>query len=255
MRRVLVLTAAVVVLAANAWTLIVTWRNRGGPSGGTMELTERELRLVQVPWESTATSLELSWDILESPGGRRRPAWLDATKLEELGFDCNLPVDSPNAKEHYTSMPPMLVFVVLEYEGEAWRQARRGDPEPETRLFVVDVGRDARRLRDRYADTKSHVITRGVVRLLYQERSPEDGALLATPRLRGRIETVLPSQIFVPRPHSRVLEEFRHRGPPAPEPPEGEPRFAVTVSWGSNYEPWVHGVRPLTPRSPEREIQ
>lgn len=251
MRRVLVSAAAVVVLAANAGTLVVTWRNRSGPSGGTMELTERELRLVPVPWESTAMSLELSWDVLESPGGRRRPAWLDATKLEELGFDCSLPVDGAHAKEHYASMSPRLVFVVLEYDGEAWRQARQGDPEPKTRLFVVDAGRDARRLRDRYADTKTHVITRGVVRLSYEERNPEDGARLATPRLRGRIETVLPSRIFVPRPHSRVLERLRHRGARSPEGLEGEPRFAVTVCWGSNYEPWVQGVRPLTPRSPE----
>ena len=255
MRRVLVLTAAAVVLAANAWTLIAARCNRGGPSRGTMELTERELRLVQVPWESTATLLEVRWDVLsEPPRYRGPPAWLDATKLAELGFDCTVPVSSPNAKEHYTSMPSVPVYLVLEYEGEAWRQACR-DREPKTRLFVVDAGRDARRLRDKFADTKRYVITRGVVRLSYQER--DNGNRLATPRLQGRIQSVLPSQIFVPQPYGRRLEGFRHRGrgPRTPEPPEGEPRFAVTVSWGSNYEPWVHGVRPLTPRSPERETQ
>jgi len=264
MRRVLVLTAAAVVLATNAWTLIAAWRNRSGPSGGTMELTERELRLVQVPWESTATSLELRWSVAPGKsaveGTLIAGSWLDATKLEELGFDCSVPVDSPNAKEHYTSMPRMLVFVVLKYvvEGEGWWQAGRGDPEPETRLFVVDAGRDARRLRDKFADTKRYVITRGVVRLSYQEHSIPDGIPLPKPRLQGEIVSVLPSDIFVPRPHSRVLEEFRHRGPPTPEPPEppeGEPRFAVTVSWGSNYEPWVHGVRRLTAESLERKAQ
>ena len=251
MRRVLVLTAAVVVLAANTWTLIAAWHNRSGPSGCAVELTERELRLVQVPWESTATLLELSWDVLsDTPRDRGPPAWFDATKLAELGFDCTVPVSSPNAKEHYTSMPLALVFVVLEYEGEAWRQARR-NREPKTRLFVVDAGRDARRLRDQYADTKRYVITRGVVRLSYQERSFPDGTPLATPRLQGRIVSVLPSQIFVPQPYSRRLEAFRHRGPPAPQPPEEKPRFAVTVSWGSNYEPWVRGVRPLYSARPE----
>ena len=250
MRRVLILTAAAVVLAANAWTLIAAWRNRSSPSGGTVELTEREVRLAQVPWESTATLLELRWDVLsDSPRDRRRPAWLDATKLAELGFDCTVPVGSPNAKEHYTSMPSALVFVVLEYEGEAWRRAPQ-DREPKTRLFVVDAGRDARHLRDRYADTKRHVITRGVVRLWYQDRSVADGTPLATPRLQGWIESVLPTQIFVPQPLSRRLEGFRHRGPPKPDSSEEEPRFAVTVSWGSNYEPWVRGVRLLTPQSP-----
>jgi len=252
MRRVLLLTAAVVVLAANAWTLIATWRNRSGPSGGTVELTEREVRLVREDWETTVTLLDVRWDVVSDAHGDA-PAWLDATKLAELGFDCTVPVGSPNAKEHYTSLPSALVFLVLEYEGEAWRQARRGDPEPETRLFVVDAGRDARRLRDKFADTKRYVITRGVVRLSYQER--DNGNRLPTPRLQGRISSILPSQIFVPRPQSRVLEEFRHRGPPPPEPPEGEPRFAVTVSWGSNYEPWVHGIRRLTAESLERKTQ
>jgi hypothetical protein len=255
MRRLLVLTAAVVVLASNVSGPITAWRNRSGASGGTMELTERELPLVQVPWESTATLLELSWDVLSDiPGDHGRPAWLDATKLAELGFDCTVPVDSPHAKEHYASMPPAVVFLVLEYEGQAWRQARR-DRKLTTRLFVVDAGRDAGGLRDRYPDTKSHVITRGVVGLLYQERSIPEGTPLATPRLQGRIETVLPSQIFVPQPDSWLLEGLRHRGPPAPEPAEGEPRFAVTVSWGSNYEPWVRGVRRLTVDAPERKAQ
>ena len=253
MRRVLVLTAVAVVLAANAWTLVAAWRNRSGPSGGTMELTEREVHLVQVPWESTATLLELSWDVLaDTPRGRRCPAWLGATKLAELGFDCTVPVSSPYAKEHYAALPPALVFVVLEYEGEAWRQAH-SDRERRTRLFVVDAGREPRQLRDRYADTKRYVITRGVVRLQYQERSFPDGPPLPAPRLQGWIENVVPSQIFVPQPFSRRLEVFRHRGSPATQPSEKKPRFAVTISWGSNYEPWVRGVRQLEPEEAERE--
>lgn len=250
MRRVLVLTAVAVVLAANAWTLIAAWRNRSAPSGGTVELTERELRLVEVPWESTATLLELRWDVVsDPPEDRGPPAWLDAAKLAELGFDCTVPVDSPGARAHYASAPPAVVFLVLEYEGDAWRQAPP-DRRAKTRLFVVDAGRDARQLRDRYPDPERHVIARGVVRLSVQRRRPADGVRLARPRLQGRIETVLPSRIFVPQPYSRALEEFRHRGPPGPEREE-QPRFAVTVSWGSNYEPWVHGVRRLTPQAPE----
>lgn len=255
MRRGLVLTAAAVVLATNAWTLIAAWRNRSDPNGGTLELTERELPLVPVPWENTATLLELRWNVVsDTPEDRGPPAWLDATKLAELGYDCTVPVGSPDARAHYTSLPSALVFLVLEYEGEAWQQARR-DRKPRTRLFVVDAGRDGRRLRDRYPDTKTHVLTRGVVRPFYQEHSIPDGTLLATPRLRGWIVNILPSQIFAPQPHGGVLEEFRDRGSPAPEPSEREPRFAVTVSWGSNYEPWVQGVQRLSAESLERKSQ
>jgi hypothetical protein len=220
-----------------------------------MELTERELPLVQVPWESTATMLELSWDVLSStPGNRRSPAWLDATKLAELGFDCSVSVGTPNAKEHYASMPPASVVLVLEYEGQSWRQAPH-DRRLATRLFVVDAGRDAGTLRDRYPDTKTHAITRGVVGLSYQDRSIPEGTPLATPRLQGWIGTLLPDQIFVGMPDGWLLEELRHRGPPSPEPAEGKPGFAVTVSWGSNYEPWVRGVRRLAADAPERAAQ
>ena len=224
-------------------------------SGGTLELTERELPLVQVPWESTATLLELRWDVMsDTPDDRGPPAWLDATKLAELGYDCTVPMNSPNAKEHYTSLPPALVFLVLEYEGEAWRQACR-DRKPKTRLFVVDAGRDADRLRDRYPDTTTHVLTRGVVRPFYQEHSLPGGTLLATPRLRGWVVNALPNHVFAPQPHGRVLEDFRDRDPSAAESSEREPRFMVTVSWGSNYEPWVQGVRRLTAESLETNAQ
>jgi hypothetical protein len=250
MRSVLLLTAAVVVLAANAWSLIAAWRNRSGSPESTVELTERELRMAEMPWESTATLLELRWDVLSDPPREHGPpAWLDAAKLAEIGFDCTIPLSSKNAKEHYASMPSMLAYLVLEYEGDAWRQASR-DRKPKTRLFVVDAGSDARLLRDRYPDAKRHVVVRGVVRLSYQDRSFPDGTLLATPRLQGWIANVLPSQVFVPRPHNRHLEALRHRGPPTEQPDGEAPRFAVTVSWGSNHEPWVRGVRPLVPQSP-----
>ena len=38
-------------------------QNRSDAIGGTLELTEREARLVEVPWESTVTMLDLSWDV------------------------------------------------------------------------------------------------------------------------------------------------------------------------------------------------
>jgi hypothetical protein len=215
-------------------------------------LTEREARLVEVPWESTATRLELRWDTLPDPGRDwGPPAWLDATKLVELGFDCTVPLTDPQAKEHYRSLPFASVFVVLEYAGETWRNAPV-DREKETRLFVVDAGRNAGRLRQRYADTETYIITRGLVRLTYEDRGFRDDAPLASPRLQGWIESVVPGQIYVPQPYSRQLEEFRHRGPPTDKPREGGPRFAVTVAWGSNYEPWVREARRLAPEGAER---
>jgi len=244
MKHMLVVTAAAVVVVANAWCLIAARCNRSEASGGTLELTEREARLVDVLWESTAILLDLRWTVRRPLENRRNsPAWLDATKLAELGFDCTVPLTSPYAKEHYRSLPSKIVFVVLEYEGES-RQQTRHDRE-ESRLFIVDAGREAGPLRNRYADTERYAISRGVVGLSYREHNSTDGTPLTTPRLQGRIWYLVPNEVFVPNPMGRRLEGLRRRGTPARELPEGEPRFAVTVSWGSDHEPWVREVRRL----------
>lgn len=247
MRLTVIIAAAAVVVVANAWALVAARRNQGRAEGGTLELTEREVPLLRVPWETTATQLELHWDVLsDAPAGDGPAAWLDAAKLAELGYDCSVALDDAQAREHYNSLPPVEVFVVLEYEGAAWRKSQRG-PEMGTRLFVVDAGHDAVHLRQQYPGDNTHVITRGSIRPFYQERSIPDGATLAAPRLRGWVQDILPSRIFVPPPHGAALEAFRDQGPPDSEPAETAPRYAVTVSWGSDYEPWVLAVRRLTP--------
>ncbi|MCU0961298.1 MAG: DUF4824 family protein [Pirellulaceae bacterium] len=247
MKLTVVVAAAAIVVVSNAWALVTAWRNQSHADGGTLELTEREVPLLRVPWETTATQLELHWDVLsDAPAGDGPAAWLDAAKLAELGYDCRVALDDPQAREHYNSLPPVEVFVVLEYADEAWRKAQPRQ-ETRTRLFVVDAGRDAARLREQYPGDNRHVIVRGIIRPFYQEHSIPDGAPLSAPRLRGWVQDVLPSRIFVPQPHGAALEEFRDQGPPDSEPAETAPRFAVTISWGSDYEPWVLAVRRLTP--------
>jgi hypothetical protein len=249
-RAILVLAAAAVVLVSTVWVVISAKRNQSDASGGTVELTERELRLPPMPGDSTAILLELNWDSSAStPDDEGSPDWLNVAKLAELGFDCHVPVTSPDARDHYSSMPPALVCLVLEYEGEAWKAAsREGDaktrPFPKTHLFAVDAGRDARRLREKYPDRARHIVTRGVVRPFLQERSRRDRTPLAQPRLRGWV-SIVPNEIFVPQPHSKALQALRRRPDRAHEEGEGEPRFAVTVSWGARYEAWVQGVRLL----------
>ena len=255
MRRALLWTTAGIVLLATAWALIAAWRNRQEPRGGTVELTERELRLAPMLGESTVTLLNLEWDVLsDKPRDQGPPAWLDGKKLAELGFDCAIPVTSAIARRHYGSTSARPVFLVLEYEGDAWQQAH-AQRKTTTRLFVVDAGRDARSLRQRYPDTARHILARGLVRPFLQDREGPDDTLLAVPRLRGRVLTLLPGQIFVPRPHNRLLNKFRSNDPSGREEEEREPRFAVTVSWGSNYEPWVTAVRELTPEAPPKKAE
>jgi hypothetical protein len=59
--------------------------------------------------------------------------------------------------------------------------------------------------------------------------------------------------VFVPRPQNRALHALRRIGSDQPDAsPPKEPRFAVRVCWGANYEPWVADARLLTAASASR---
>ncbi len=244
MKRPLVLAAVVVVIVASMWVLVGTRRNQSEATGGTLELTERELRLPSLMGESTVLALELDWAVgFPVEGNHPFPRWLTAEKLAELGFDCHVPVTSPDARDHYRSQPHRLVYLVLEFEGEGWKEVGPDSARRRTHLFVIDAGCDPRQLREQHPDTDRCIITRGIVRILWQDRDFESQTLLARPRLHGSILMVQPSQVFVPKPHSAMLQGLRGRGERTEA--EAEPRFAVRVSWGRNYEPWIENVRRL----------
>lgn len=254
-RTLLVLAAAAVVLASHGWALLSAKKNRADTRGGTLELTERELRLPPMIGDSTALLLELNWAVpSDDPDDARSPAWLNEAKLSALGFDLRVAPISPNARDHYAALSPLAVFLVLEFEGEAWKAAERQPttrPErrPRTRLFVVDAGRDPDRLRQQYPDGARHAITRGAVRLSLQDRPLKDGTPRSQPRLRGWIEAVLPGEIAVPPPHSKTLQTLRRREEELADRTEKEPRFTAKIAWGAGYLPWVQDVRVLSPQA------
>ena len=246
MRRVLLTAAASLVLVANLWAVWQAWRNHQAPKGGNLELTDRELRLLPTAAESTATMLRLNWNV----GGtgeeqHRAPEWLDRTRLTELGFDCSVAANGPGARRHYTSLPSRPVYLAVEYRGEAWRNAG-AKAQARSGLFIVDAARDADRLRARYPDPQRHIICRGLVRLSFREQD-RNGASLSMPRLEGRIESLRPSELFVPLPYNRALGRLGQPDLDAPpDKPPKEPRFVARICWGANYEPWLESVRLAT---------
>lgn len=245
MKHIMIIGAGVVVLVTQVSALWSVSQNRREAPGGTIELSEHELNLPRASSESTAIFLQLEWDTLTAPEDPRRlPVWLDAAKLSQLGFNCHIPVSHPRASAYYKSLGARPVFVVLEYAGEAWKNAPT-DRRQKTRLFAVDAGRDAHKLREQYADTNRHIVTRALVGLIFQERSVPDRKLLPEPRLQGRINWIMPSRIFVPRPHSQVLQGLRGRDDDDKDPDDRAPRFAATIAWGKRYEPWVTAIRRL----------
>jgi hypothetical protein len=254
--------AAIVVIVSNAFTLWAARANRAGEPEAVLELTERELRLpLMREADNTAVALRLEWTDLEpawrGPGTEQAPAWFGAAKLASIGFDTSLPVTRENA-ERYRGMAPRAVYAVLENDGEAWRRCIAGLPSGQekdtalrqTRLVLIDVGLDAAALRARHPDRRGTVIVPATAGLSFVQ--PQSGE----PFLKGRVNTVYPMELNVPKELRPALESLAPRTIVAMVPrgetnvalrerdlalPEG-PRYRVSVKWGRSLEPWIEGV-------------
>jgi hypothetical protein len=280
MRRTGLWWAAALVVASNlgAWGFAAL--NRSGEPEAVFELTERELRLPAKQADNTALTLELVFD-LPRPAGLRRPprepGWFDRAKLQSIGFDCSTPVTMDNA-QRYRTRPPRTTYAVLEYEGEAWRR-QMAEPLPEaapppaqgatsvkpaaaeaegtagaqppeatsrdgqdrlrqSHLVVIDVGNDRARLREQYPDRRRVAIVEATAELQFVNNPGQ------APFLAGRVMSVLPGEINVPREWLTLLEGLQtERNTTTLPPPLHDPRYRVTVKWGRNLEPWIADVQ------------
>jgi hypothetical protein len=240
------LAAAVVVLTANGWGVWQAVQNRTESRGGALRLTEREIPLQDIGFESSVTVLRLNWKTDGKEGDRRHaPAWLDDKKLAELGFDCHLPLDDPKARRHYSSKPARYVFLVLECRADTDSTSAPDRPgRNNTGLVVIDAALDPQQLRKRYPDPDKHIISRGLVRLIYR-RYGDNGAAESPPRLEGWVDTLCPAQLSVSKPTNRLLTKKNH---PTTEGqgPARQVHFTGRVCWGRNYEPWVEQIQPVS---------
>lgn len=241
MRRLCFSIASAVVVAVTGWSVLQNHQNRNEPTGGKLHLTDRELPLQSVGLESSVTVLRLNWDTRRVNDKRFGPAeWLSPEKLKDLGFDCRVPLASPRAKRHYSSMPPRRAYLALQYH-----EAQTA-PGGRTGLQVVDAAREPRLLRDRFPDPARTVICRGLVRVGLRTHD-QDHRPLATPELQGWIDSLVPAQVSVPRPANGLLVRFLRTSDPDGDEPVKQPRFSAVVHWGRNYEPWVEEVVQVSP--------
>jgi hypothetical protein len=248
MRHPGIILAAAVVLAADAFVLVKAALNRSGSPAAVIQLTERELRLVRPQRESTALFLELAWE--PAPGRRFKfedgPGWFNQAKLEELGYDCRLPLTDPSAPAHYRAMPAKEAFAVLEYNEAAWGDAGE-DHSSWSRLLAVDAGRDFALLRKKYPDTRRVLIVPSLVRLSYEAKwDPNTRRYAPGAYLRGAVVQMLVSEISVPPSQRRVLESLSqttYNYFATPEARARGPRYSVVLYYGRNYEPWIGSCR------------
>ena len=199
------------------------------------------------------------------------PEWLDEAKLAELGYDISKPPAARRDGRRYynTRVLPREALIVLELDGPAARKAlerararlakeQSKTPAPgskteqnrvtmatealkreetsNSRLFAIDVGRDAAALRAKYPDRARYAIVRGKVRAqppaLYGNGKDR--------RWRGYIESLDSPRINVPLAFRRQAS-LPLRIAPA-DSKESGPRFEVTVAFGKRFEPWVTAV-------------
>jgi len=260
MKRASLLSAAAVVLAANMFALIHSWKNRSGAIETDIILTQRELPLAyRSNDEDNSVALELRWmDPAWASHGWELPGlWLDQHHLKELGFDVSLPPSADHAVEFYQRQRARRAYVALEYDGPAWhqfldqsdrenrRRAALGEtnllrnPLSETHLIAMDASADAGLLRARHPDRSSVLIVPAVVRITVQPFLPAIQGQPSKPAtLSGSVQEI-PSLIHVPRPLS---DSFRRLSGD-----RSSVKYKVHLRYGSLFEPWIAGVEFLTP--------
>ena len=196
------------------------------------------------------------------------PAWFNAQKLAELGFtidECTC-LDE-NSKRRKVPLPKDA-FVVLEYDGKAYQEAlnraeeslkkaeialkaSKHDKEVQdrfkeakeqleseltsaSRLFAIDAGLDAGKLRERYGDRSKFIIMAGLVRLECRFNKIKKEVV-------GHISDIRADKINVPLRYRKIFDVILAQGKAF----KSGPRYTVAVAYGSRFEPWIRRVGQL----------
>lgn len=264
--------AFAVLLAANIVVLAGVTANRQGEPEATLVLSERELQLpYRLDHDNSGLSLQLTWRTLprerEDDGysyDSRSPVWLDADKLRKLGFALGNYSDGQTADARFKEPIPREVLIVLEYDGEAHREAiRRAEsalaadearwrakPDDKllkerfdeaakrlkreritaSRLFAVDAGLDMASLRAQYSDRSRFLIVRGQVKPYHRPAGMGEAG--------GYLTGLAIENIHVPL-HRRQVFDALQTPDQSRRDEFAEPRYRVELAWGRRLEPWI----------------
>lgn len=218
-----------------------------------LTLTERELNL---PWQwqnrtaddDAELRLPIGWERRDGPLDER--TWLTEDKLREIGFNLSTPAGAPEADRAYRRALPRLGWVVLEYDGPAWRDIERrrrlfaNVPEPRlplepSRLVAIDAGADRDALARRHADAPTLILP-AIFQLAFLPPDTPGG-----PLVYGYLHSLVVNEVTVPRRLRPALADLRtplrarEDSPPSATPP----RFEVDLAVGRSGFPWITDVR------------
>jgi len=284
-RKRTLIAGVALIAATNAIALCGVAYNRSGVPDSTLKLTQRELPRSYSYFDGTENSgmaLTLHWRAPIRDRADSEPLttsyrsyggsidWFDQAKLSELGFDVSRPVDTEPGRRFYGRALSREVLLVLELEGQAYRQAlaavhayaarqeklraanpgkkefedraRRGaellkqEERDGSRLFAIDAGVDLAVLRAKYPDRSKYAIVRGLVRPLvdWDEK---------TPQLSGYVSDLSINDVNVPKDLRKHLPGARNGYVLPPSSP-----YEITLAIGKRLEPWIMAVsRPAAP--------
>ena len=189
------------------------------------------------------------------------PSWLDQAKLHELGFDVSRLEDTERGHRFYARQLPQPTLLVLEYDGAAYQRSlqlvrehaereealQAGNPgkkefeerarhawallqredQSNSRLFVIDAGRDAIALRAKYPDRTRYAIVWGRLRLSVSFDKPE-------PKVSAYVSELEPSEINIPKAERGAFQEKM-----GISTPYSTGSYDVTLAFGKRLEPWT----------------
>lgn len=280
--RILFIAGFVILIVTNIVVLSGVAVNRFGTPETQIILTERELRLPsRVHVENSGLDLRLNWRTLsknENNNGFNHggsTAWFDAEKLAELGFNIGNDLRLQRDNFFYRQTIPKEVYIVLESDGESYREAvkraesalerERGlfnlDNEDKhlrenferaekrvkqerivaSRLFAIDAGLNPQTLREKYHDRTRFIITRGLVKPGYNGNKKEK-------KVYGYITKLSIENIHVSRKHRKLFDPILEQGK-SEHHQFRAPRYEVKLAYGHRFEPWIVSVQQVEEKS------
>jgi len=278
--RGLFVVGFVVLLATNVAVLLGVASNRSGEPEAVVVLTEREVQLpYRVHVEDSGLALHLAWRAIGEEKEEtyyvdwRTPEWFNSEKLKDVGFDVEDLTRPETTSERYKVPVAREVLIVLEYDGEPYKEAVRraeralekakksfeldreneelgkklegaekrleGEEVWESRLFAIDAGLDAARLREKYPDRERFIITPGVVEptRYYSDDEKE---------LQGYISWLSVGNINVSLTLRRELAAFLDIDK-SRDSESRQPRYTIELAYGKRLEPWIRSVSQIKP--------
>ena len=277
--RKLLLSAVVLLLLTNVVVLAGVAYNRAGEPVVSLELTERELTMVQSyrrTDENSGTALSLQWQVSGDGeqlaslyAGGSSPEWLDEAKLSALGFDlAALKRDKEQDRRRWRSLAREVV-IVLEYDAEAYQQSlslvghqlslhrEKLAQSPDDDNLAERLKHTEERLAGlKLSATRLFAVDAGLEQQALIEKYADSDRYLFVrgdigPRwdddaVTGRIQRLTVQQVHVPLPYSQQLAELTqgqrfnaYNEDPIP------PRYRVRLNIGKRLEPWVAAVVPI----------